>query len=481
MTALMRRLAPGGFAWLVLHELRVALRARARGRGTLVAILILVAYLGVGLMAGVALRHVAITPNAMALTGALVGAIVVGSFMTTQAMLASQRTLFDGGDLDLLLSAPVAPRRVMLAKLTAIAGSIVLTFAALVLPMALPVALLSHPGLLGIPALLVAVALLAACLGLAITLGVVKLAGPRAARTVGQIVAAVLAGAIFLVSQLISQHPGTRRSGSMELFRWFSAHHVGTSGPAALPGRAAFGDPGAIALVLGGALLVFAVAGRALDRGFLRSYQAGGVRLSPRAGRASSRAVARQFRAGLFASMFGKEWRLLARDPALAFQIVLRLVYLAPLVLVAFNHANGPPVAPTLAFISVVAAGQVVGSLAWIVISAEDAPDLLAVAPITRGQAERAKLVTALVMAAPIALILPVAIAFTTPTGALATLAFTAIGGALAGLIELKWQKPMKRSAFLRRRSGSLVSGLLTFLVTGVFGLGAGAVVWLLG
>lgn len=480
MNPLIRRAAPGRFLWLVLHELRVALRARARGRGTVLAAIVLVAYFGLGLLAAVALRRVELAPGAALLTAALAATIVITSFMTTQATLASQRTLFDGGDLDLLLSAPIAPRTVVLAKLTAIAASVVLTFAALILPMVLPAALLGHPELLGVPALLVAMALVSACLGLAITLGVVRLAGPRAARTVGQIVAALLAGAIFLVSQVIAQHPSARRSGGLTVYEWFSAHHVGAGGIGALPGRAALGDPLAILALLGGALALFALAGYALDRGFLRSYQSGGVRLSPRAGRASSRAIARHFRAGLFATMFAKEWRLLARDPALAFQIVLRLIYLAPLVLVALGRDNGPPVAPTLAFISVVAAGQVVGSLAWIVISAEDAPDLLTVAPVTRSQAERAKLASALAMAAPIALVVPAAIAPLSPAGALVTLAFTLFGGAMAGLIELRWQKPMNRSAFLRRRSGSLLTGLLTFLVTGLAGLAAGAIVWLL-
>ena len=39
------------------------------------------------------------------------------SFMTTQAMLRSQDTLYQAGDLDLLLTAPLPPRRVLLAKL----------------------------------------------------------------------------------------------------------------------------------------------------------------------------------------------------------------------------------------------------------------------------------------------------------------------------------------------------------------------------
>lgn len=480
MSVLFRRLAPASFLWLVLHELRLAVRARARNRSTIFGIIILCLYLAMGIAIGLAFSDATIVPNPIALTAVLAAAIVLTSFMTTQAMLASQRTLFESGDLDLLLSAPINPRIVLLAKLSGIAVSVALTFAALLLPMALPVALLGHPGLLGVSALLVALALVAACLGLSITLAVVRIAGPRAARTVGQIVAAILAGAIFLVSQIISQHPGTRRSGGLTLFRWFSAHHVGTGTIAGLPGRAAFGDPAAIALLLGGAILLFAGAGALFARGFFKSYQDAGVRLSPRAGRASNRAIARHFHAGLFTSIFAKEWRLLARDPALAFQVVLRIIYLAPLVFVAMNHGNGPPVAPTLALISVIGSGQVIGSLSWILLSGEDAPDLLAVAPVRKSTTERIKLATAVVMAAPLSLFLPVAIAFTTVWGALVTLVFTTIGGALAGLIELRWQKPMPRASFMRRRSESFISGILTFFVTAIFGVAAGGLVWIL-
>ena len=111
----------------------------------------------------------------------LVAAILIMTFMTTQAMLGSQRTLYEAGDLDLLLSAPLPPRRVLGAKLCGIAASVVLSFAFLVLPIALPIAVQGHPGLFGIPALLVAMALSAACLGLAVMLGVAAIAGPRGA------------------------------------------------------------------------------------------------------------------------------------------------------------------------------------------------------------------------------------------------------------------------------------------------------------
>ena len=112
------------------------------------------------------------------------------SFMTTQALLRSQHTLYESGDLDLLLSAPLEPRTILRAKLCGIAASVVLSFALLLLPIAVPVAVLGHPGLFGVPALLAALSLTSACLGLAIMIGVVALAGPRAARTLGQIVGA---------------------------------------------------------------------------------------------------------------------------------------------------------------------------------------------------------------------------------------------------------------------------------------------------
>ena len=481
MNLIMRRTRPGSFPWLLAHEVRMSIRARRRGKRSIaIGLVLLAVYIAVGVAIGLALRGFEIVPSPAMLTGALAASVVIMSFMTTQAMLGSQRTLYETGDLDLLLSAPIPPRTVLLAKLAGIATSVVISFALLVLPLTIPIALMGHPGLLGIPALVAALALVSACLGLGFMLAVAVIAGPRAARTVGQILAALLGGAIFILSQLLSNNPGRRGSGQA-LFRWFNDNHIGASGPSALPGRAAFGDPVAIALLLGFGLAIFAAAGWIFGRTFLNSYQNAGMHLARRPAASTSRkSIGRHFRAGMFATMFAKEWRLLARDPALVFQIVLRFIYLVPVMLFAFGSRSGPSVAPWIAFISVLVAGQVVGSFAWLTISGEDAPDLLAVAPVSRRQVERIKLISALAMAAPLALVPSIAIALLTPLGALITLCFTAAGGALAGLIELKWQKPMPRKTFNRRRPGSIVASLLTFLVTALFGGGAAVSVWML-
>lgn len=460
--------APGSFAWLALHEIRLAWRARPRkGATRWIGYVLMLAWLGFGCFLGWALRDVPIPALPAVMTAILAGSIVAFSFMTTQAIIGSQRTLYENGDLDLLFSAPIGGRTVLLAKLLGIAGTIVLTYAVLLLTLAVPVAVMGHPRLFGLVALLAALALAAAATGLAITLALARLAGPRSARTVGQIAAALMGGGVFILSQLANQS-GRRESSVMILFERFSERGVGTIGLSALPGRAAFGDPIALFILLGIGLLLFALAGATLQRMFLTGYQDGGTRLSR--AKPTGRATGRLFHASLFRSVFAKEWRLLVRDPALAFQILLRLIYLAPLVFFAFGRNQAVPIAPGLALASVLIAGQLVGSFAWLTVSAEDAPDLLAVAPVSKAAIDRVKLLAAFAMAASFAVILPIVIARQTPLGALATLLCTAIGGSISGYIELKLGKPGKRASFARRRSGSVVGSILSLLVAAVFG-----------
>lgn len=478
MNAAMRLARPGSLAWLALHELRLALRARPGRRVTRwIGYGLVAAWLALGCVIGWALRDEPIPVLPLALTGVFAAALFGLTFMTAQAMLASQRTLYESGDLSLLFTAPLPERTVLLAKLIGIAGIIALTYAVLLLPIVVPVALLGHPRLFGVVALLLALALAAAALGLAVTLVLARLIGPRAARTVGQMLAALLGGAIFLTTQLVS-HGEQRGRAAGALFERLRHAGIGSSGWSGLPGRAAFGDPLAVLVVLGTALVLFAAAGVTLQRLFLTGYQDGGTKLSR--AKATGRASGRLFHAGLVRSVFAKEWRLLVRDPALAFQIVLRLVYMAPIVLVAFGRGHSLPLPPALAFGSVLIASQLVGSFAWLTVSAEDTPDLLAVAPVATSEVALAKLLAAFAMAAPFALVLPVAIATQTLPGALFTLVLTVLGSAAAGFVELKLGKPAPRAAFARRRGGSVVAGILSILIALLFGgLAAVGVLWL--
>jgi ABC-2 type transport system permease protein len=471
--------SPGGFAWLALHEIRLAWRNRPRkGVTRWIGYVLALLYIGFGCFTAWGLRDVAIPASPELMIGVLAGCIVALSFMTAQAIIGSQRTLYESGDLALLFTAPIEPRAVLQAKLLGIAGTIALTYAMLLLPMVVPIAILGHPQLIGVILLLAALALAAAALGIAITLVLATWIGPRAARTFGQILAALLGGAVFLTTQIMNQsaHHG---ASVMLLFERLRADGLGSTGLSGLPGRAALGAPVPLFILFGGGVLLFLATGAALQRLFLGGYQEGSNRLSR--ARPTGRSAARLFHAGLFRSIFAKEWRLLLRDPALAFQIVLRLVYLAPLFLVFMRHSGDLPLAPGMAFASVLVAGQMVGSLAWLTVSAEDAPDLLAIAPVAKSEIDLAKLLAAFAMAAPFAILLPIALAFQSPLGALVTVVMTALGGGLAGLIELKLGKPGQRQSFARRRSGSPIAGIVSILIALVFGGAAGVAVYLIG
>lgn len=473
-------LPPQSLAWLVLHEVRLGLRGaagRMRTTSRWIGLALLVAYLGFGCFLAWELRDEQL--YYVPLAGDVILAITVGltSFMVTQAILASQQALYGNGDLDLLLTAPMPERTVLSAKLFGIAATITLTYALLLLPMIVPIAVLGHPALFGMVALLAAMALVAACAGLALTLLIARIAGPRAARTVGQIAAALVGGAAFLISQVVAHRD--RLGGRGALFEAIANSKIGEQGIGALPGRAAFGDPLSLTLLLGTALIIFVVTGRLFQRSFLASWQAASMRLTRP--HPAAKGLPHQFRAGLFASVFAKEMRLLQRDPALVFQIFLRIIYLAPLALVGMGGRHPIPIEPGLAFASVLVVAQLAASFAWITISAEDTPDLILVAPVEKEQVDTAKLLAALTLVGPLGIILPGVIAFKTVPGAIVTLFLTVIAGALAGLIELKLGKPMPRAAFNRRRGGGAVSAILSGLVALGMGAIAGIAVYAIG
>lgn len=476
----MRRLPPGSLTWLTLHELRGNLRAAGRSKlGQIVLALVLLGYTGLGVGLGLLLADEHWQAGPLAWLLALIASILLFTFMTTQALLASQRTLYEAGDLDLLFSAPLDPRTVVSAKLLGIAGGVMLTFSIFLLPILLPVALLGHPELLGAIALLVALALAAACVGLGVTLLLARTVGPRAARTLGQILAALTGASVFLATQVLNQHDDRRESGTVLLFDALRSRGFGKGGLSSLPGRAAFGEPLAMALLLGAALALFVLAGWGMRHPFLRSYRAGGAR--PATQRAAKGGIARHFHRGLFAAIFAKELRLLLRDPALIFQVLLRIVYLAPILLLAFRDSGSLPMAPTLAFTSVVIAGQLVSSLAWLAASAEDAPDLLKVAPVDKDDLDLAKLLAAMALAAPLGMLLPIALALETVPGAIVTLLFTAGAGGAVGYLEVAHAQPAPRSTFQRRqKGGGIVRNLVEFVIALLLGLAAGVVVYFL-
>jgi ABC-2 type transport system permease protein len=226
-----------------------------------------------------------------------------------------------------------------------------------------------------------------------------------------------------------------------------------------VPARGLFGEVRPLLLLVGASAALFALTSWLFRMHFRASFQRAGERSARRsmAGRGPA------FRGGLLRVVVAKEARLLAREPEILFMALLRLIYLFPLVLVATRGTGANLIAaPALAAVGVIAAGQLCGSLSWLTISAEDAPDLLAVAPVDPTRLKRMKLTAALVMVAPVAAIVPLIIAARgSPLGALVALAGTLIAGAGAGSVELMLGKPARRNSFSRRRQGSVLTSLL--------------------
>jgi ABC-2 type transport system permease protein len=214
-----------------------------------------------------------------------------------------------------------------------------------------------------------------------------------------------------------------------------------------LPGRAALGEP---LPMLGMALLglaVFALTAGRTHRFFVHGLQeaAGSART---AGKPPGKLHMR-FGRSLFDALVLKEWRLIARDPHLISQVLLQLVYLAPLLFLILRHkdAPGPAIGAGLALLG----SSLTASLAWIVVSAEDAPDLLRSSPAAGRTIALAKL-AASVMPTLLLVALPLLwLVVRAPVAGL-LISFVATAAVFSAALIVMWQgRPAQRSDFKMR------------------------------
>jgi len=377
--ALLRR---PGWPWLMLHELRLDWRAVGGGRAWIL--------LGLG-GALYALAHYGAwivlsrsTPEqwlASASPGYFVLEAVAGLVVLSMAFGLAVRTLFFRGDLDLLLSAPVAAVTVFAVRAVFVALRCVALVALLVSPFIHAGVLLGRwHMLLAYPAL-AAFGLACAAVAFAATLALARRLGVRRARIAAQVLGALIGATLAIGVQLPNALPA---AGRERVLAWLGAHTEGWFGPdsvMAWPLRALAGEP---PFALGAVVAGVALFGLMLPmnwRGFLDAVQRAddaGRREEP--SRAAA-ARARLFRTGLARIVVAKELKLLLRDPMLVGSSLVQVLYLVPLLIVVWNRGAtataqllGPGVVLLLA--------NLCGSLAWICVSAEEAPDLVRAAPV---------------------------------------------------------------------------------------------------
>ncbi|MDQ0464180.1 ABC-2 type transport system permease protein [Caulobacter ginsengisoli] len=470
--------AAGSLPWLMAHEMRLAWRdmfAKRPGvRAVIFGVALIVLILAVGLPLGIASRNleVPIQPVWEAIADLVL--LTLFTLMLSQCLAAATMALYGRGDLDLLFSAPISPRKVLFVRCLAIAANAYLGIPTFIAAVLIPVAIGGHPGWLGVLGVMAAVALLATSLGLLLAMSLFRVLGPKRTRAVAQVLAALIGAAFFLAAQ----YRNITGSDQVPLFTefWAKAQAPGFHlfPFADLPLRAMVGQPIPLAMVMGGSALVFAattlwLGGRfAADAAAASGVAAGGP---AKAGRA----VAGDFAQGVFANTVRKELKLLLRDIAMLSQILLRLLYLLPLGFLLARQASrhADLLIPAGAAALAMMAGQVAASLVWVTVSTEESPELLLSSPAPLSVLHRAKLVAAL---APLAVLLAPPLAYVTwlfPQAGLAAIAGCAASALAAGLLSMWYQKPAKRGDFRRQRRGGqgFWIGMAFLFTSGMFAL----------
>lgn len=479
-------------AWLMAHELRLFWR---RGKMRPKSGLILV-----GLMLGLWLLlsffmfqkigplvppppFISGPGDGLALAGVGVMLGFIGSVMTSGAILAAVDAIYTRNDLDLLLSSPVSPWRVLVVRSTAIAVGALPLYAGLLGPPLIWMAVFSSPLWLSAIVVLATLAFAATGLALLVVTGLFRLIGPRNTRVLAQIISAVAGAAVFLAFQYFNIN--SRSSDGMspnEVAAVIAQLDLDPQAWWQVPARAFTGDIPATLLWLLAVALLFPFGVFVFSRSFVADAAAASA--MGRKKRVADVRVA-DVRGGVMQSVVRKEFRLLMRDPLLLSQVGLQLIYFLPLAFILIRPDRGITLteaafAPALTLL----AGTLAGSLTWITVSAEDAPDLLASAPVSARMVDRAKFTSAVV---PVLLLMAIPVAVLIVRDAWAgvwTLGGVLAAAVSAALIGLWRRAPGSRREFVRRRSkGTLMAGLGQALVamgiTATAGLGAYGLPWL--
>lgn len=484
---------PGGILWLMGHELRLYWRrGRMKPRSGLIVAAIL---LGVwSLITWTVFQRFGeyIPPPpyndgagaGFALLAVSIIIVFMASVMTSGAILGAVDAIYTRNDLDLLLSSPLSPWRVLIVRASAIAIGALPVYAGFLGPPLFWLTVYSSPFWLTSLVFLATLAFVATGLALLIVTGLFRLIGPRNTRVLAQIVSALTGGAIFILFQWfnLSFSRNSNFQDQAEVFRMIETMNIDPQAWWLLPARAMTGDvPSTIVWVLLTAIL-FPVGVYVFSRSFVSDAAAASA--MGRKNRATDGRIA-AVRGGVMRSVIRKELRLLIRDPLLLSQIGLQLVYIFPLALVLIRPGSDfrmteAAFAPALTLLS----STLAGSLIWITASAEDAPDLVASAPAPASLIDRAKLLSAIV---------PVIALMTIPLIALlvrdAWAGAWAMGGVIAGatsaaLIGLWRRNPGSRRDFVRRRQGGSMLTALGKAFTGMSlaataGAGAYGLPWL--
>jgi|HubBroStandDraft_4_1064222.scaffolds.fasta_scaffold00284_16 ABC-2 type transport system permease protein len=458
----------GTIAWFAQHETRLAWRdwswllSGGRRRHGAAVVLGLIAF--VLLMHGLAYLTLARLPALASPPDKRVLMIIGGtlalywSLMLSQAMEAVTRVFYARGDLDLILSSPALAERLFAVRINAMA----VTVAAMALMLAAPVinilACLGGVHWLAAYGVVAALAMVAAAISVAVTVLLFRMIGPKRTRLVAQIIAAVIGASFAIGVQIVA----ILSLGTVSRIALLQSDAVVDQAPNIdsilwLPAYAATGDYLAVTIILALGVMALVIAIRFCAPRFadLALAAAGAFDSPPRISRNKSR-----FRPTSTPQVLRhKEWTLLRRDPWLISQTLLQLFYLLPPFFLLWRTFYGDRSGAALVVpVLIMAAGQLAGGLAWLAISGEDAPDLIASAPITPSRIWGAKVETVLAAIGFVFGPFAVGLAVIDPSLGLVTALGVIAAAAAAAMIQFWFRAQVKRSLFRRRHVSSRIA-----------------------
>jgi ABC-2 type transport system permease protein len=390
-------MAVGSLPWLIRNELRLSWRTTtAKMKPWVIGLLIV---LGLAIVIVPMVFFAGDLRGKLAFNGAPPNVIIV----LTQAILlisltlllsgtiaSSVEALFERGDLDLLVSSPLDSKVIFASRALSVALKTFLSTLILFLLVVIAGLFLGVWQILGLIPVLIALSFIATAFGMLLTLGLVRAIGARRAKTVAQVLSAVVGAAIYLASQtprLLGDSNTTRgfTSWLLKLFRG----NVDTSSFWWFPAKAVFLDPISLVLMLAIGVVVLWFTTNLVHNTFILGTQTattgGGKRLAATSP-TSSKPI--KFASGLTRIVMNKEWRLIARDPYLISQLGLQMLYLLPAIFVFWQPGSsnfsmfGSSFASYAVNIFIVLlGGTLISRLTQIIVSGEEAPELLAMSP----------------------------------------------------------------------------------------------------
>lgn len=453
------------FIWFARHEFNLAWRdwaaMMAGGKTTrerAVTLIVLLFVAGLHWLAFALLKPVlarGITPDPAVLLVLTASLATTFSMMLSQAIEHVTRAFYARADLELILSSPAPARHLFAIRMASIAATGALMTGLLLAPFINTAAALDGPRWLAAYGVIAAMSAVATSLSLAAAMAMFKYFGPKRARTIAQIIAAVVGAALLIALQA----GAVLAYGSMSRTAILQSPALLSYAPDAaslfwLPARALLGDWPSALLMLAGAFAVLAVAIRHYAPRFpeyaIAAAGASEDRVTGNGGRHAFKARTTT------SALRAKEWMLLARDPWLLSQTLMQVLYLIPPALLLWRDVDKVGgVHVILAPVLVMAFGQLAGGLSWLAISGEDAPDLVATAPINPRALIRAKVEAVLAVILCGAAPFLAAVAFASPWGASMTALGIGFASASAIVIQMWFKSTAKRSMFRRRQVAS--------------------------